>query len=119
MSASSRPAGFCGAEQYVLLRGVGQAFMVPGPHKVYIKCPHKVLSASKKLTLCSKRVAGLHKVRTIAKNVPKSAHSSHKVCLVPNKCAWCSQSHVVLRAHKAKSLLSGLTGHAYALLTMH
>ena len=55
----------------------------------------------------------------------KSLHCPHKENMVPTKCAWSQTSvpgaHkaklacVVLRAHKAKSLLSGLTGHAYCL----
>ena len=100
--------------------------MVPGHHKLYINGPQKVCSVPTKCTLCSKRVACLNKVCTISKS-----SSPQKVYTVPTKRAWSPQSvlgpkqvcplltkpswHVVLRAHKAKSLLSGLTGHAYCL----
>ena len=67
----------------------------------------------------------------ILRAAPQSVPCPYKVCSVPTKCAWYQKSvpgphkvclvltkpgwHVVLRAHKAKSLLSSLTGHAYCL----
>ena len=67
-------------------------FLEQSPQSV--PCPYKVCSVPTKYARSQKSVPG-----------------PHKVCLVLTMQGW----HVLLRAHKAKSLLSSLTGHAYCL----